>query len=80
MYLLACLLSGGVSWIGAFEVRLHFAEIYSGVFSANARVFDVVIEGVEAFPSLDIYSEAGPYTALTKVRHFKPCLVRDADM
>lgn len=59
---------------GVFEVRLHFAEIFRGVFSTGARVFDVVIEGVEAFPSLDIYSEAGAYTALTKVRRPKAWL------
>jgi len=48
-------------------VRLHFAEIYSRAFSAGSRVFDVVIEGVEAFPDLDIYDEVGAYKALTKV-------------
>lgn len=30
-------------------------------------MFDVLLEGVEAFPSLDIYKEVGANTALTKI-------------
>lgn len=52
---------------GVFEVRIHMAEIYNRAWEDGARVFDVVIEGVVAFPSLDIYKEVGPNTALTKV-------------
>ena len=51
---------------GSYAVKLHFAETYSGALSTGARVFDVEIEGQVAFPSLDIYDEAGGYTALIK--------------
>lgn len=43
------------------------AEIYSKAWQIGGRVFDIVIEGVEAFPSLDIYKEVGANTALTKI-------------
>jgi insulin receptor substrate 1 len=51
---------------GSYEVKLHFAETYSGALSIGARVFDVDIEKLVAFPSLDIFDEAGGYTALIK--------------
>ena len=51
---------------GDYEVTLHFAEIYSGTMSVGARVFDVSLEGVKVLDNLDIYSEVGGNTALTK--------------
>jgi glucose/arabinose dehydrogenase/uncharacterized protein involved in tolerance to divalent cations len=49
-----------------YLVILHFAEVYPGAQYAGARVFDVSIEGTLAFDDLDIYKEAGGYTALKK--------------
>ena len=51
---------------GYYIVRMHFAETYSGAHSTGARVFDVEIEGQVVFPSLDVYDEAGGFTALIK--------------
>ncbi|WOL02825.1 putative LRR receptor-like serine/threonine-protein kinase [Canna indica] len=45
-----------------YMVWFHFAEIDSGVNSAGKRVFDVVIDGVNA-TRIDIYKEVGGFTA-----------------
>jgi hypothetical protein len=49
---------------GVYTVELGFAELSST--RPNRRVFDVLAEGVEVLPALDIALEAGSYTALTR--------------
>ncbi|HEX6872707.1 MAG TPA: S8 family serine peptidase [Micromonosporaceae bacterium] len=49
---------------GVYTVELGFAEITNT--APNKRIFDVMIEGVEVLPNLDIAREVGTYTALTK--------------
>ncbi|MFD9458643.1 S8 family serine peptidase [Streptomyces sp. NPDC059985] len=49
---------------GTYTVELGFAELSSA--KPNKRVFDVLAEGAQVLPSLDISLEAGTYTALTK--------------
>jgi hypothetical protein len=48
---------------GSYEVRLHFAETWSGITSAGQRVFDVFLEGQLALDDLDVFAIAGPNTA-----------------
>ena len=45
--------------VGAFEVTLFFAEIYSPVFRTGGRVFDVSIEGVLVLDDFDVFATAG---------------------
>ncbi|GHE27793.1 S8 family serine peptidase [Streptomyces vinaceus] len=49
---------------GTYTVELGFAELSST--KPNKRVFDVMAEGTQVLPSLDIALEAGSYTALTR--------------
>lgn len=49
---------------GSYEVRLHFAEVWSGAFATGIRVFDVSLEGALALDNLDIFAEVGANTAL----------------
>lgn len=49
---------------GTYTVELGFAELSST--RPNKRVFDVLAEGRQVLPSLDIALEAGTYTALTR--------------
>ena len=49
---------------GQYQVVLHFAEIYFS--SPGQRVFNVAVEGAAALNNLDIVSQAGALTALTK--------------
>ncbi|MFD3807156.1 S8 family serine peptidase [Streptomyces sp. NPDC058611] len=49
---------------GTYTVELGFAELSST--KPNKRVFDVLAEGAQVLPSLDISLEAGTYTALTR--------------
>ncbi|MCX5771763.1 MAG: malectin domain-containing carbohydrate-binding protein [Candidatus Hydrogenedentes bacterium] len=51
---------------GEYVVRLHFAEIYSGITGPGQRVFSVRLEGQPVLTNFDIYAEAGPKTALVK--------------
>ena len=44
---------------GNYDVTLFFAEIYSPVFRAGGRVFDVSIEGVLALDDFDVFAQAG---------------------
>lgn len=44
---------------GAYEVRLYFAETYSGAFSKGARVFDVSIEGALVLNDYDVFAKVG---------------------
>lgn len=48
---------------GNYEVRLHFAETWSGISAAGQRVFDVFLEGQLALDDLDVFATAGPNTA-----------------
>ncbi|WP_420078245.1 S8 family serine peptidase [Streptomyces sp. JL4002] len=49
---------------GIYTVELGFAELSST--KPNKRVFDVLAEGTEVLPSLDVSLEAGTYKALTR--------------
>ena len=49
---------------GVYTVELDFAELRSA--KPNTRVFDVLVEGVEVLPSLDIALEAGSYAAVSR--------------
>ncbi|MGG8408059.1 S8 family serine peptidase [Streptomyces sp. 12297] len=49
---------------GTYTVELGFAELSST--RPNKRVFDVLAEGVQVLPALDIALEAGTYTALSR--------------
>ncbi|MFF2194197.1 S8 family serine peptidase [Streptomyces sp. NPDC058157] len=49
---------------GTYTVELGFAELSST--RPDRRVFDVLAEGTQILPSLDIALEAGSYTALTR--------------
>ena len=44
---------------GNYEVRLYFAEIFSGTGSPGKRVFDVVIEDLLALDNYDVVADAG---------------------
>jgi len=48
---------------GAYQVTLHFAEIWPSAFIAGTRVFDVEVEGVLVEEALDVAATAGPRTA-----------------
>ncbi|MCX5380700.1 S8 family serine peptidase [Streptomyces sp. NBC_00091] len=49
---------------GTYTVELGFAELSNA--KPDKRVFDVLAEGAQILPSLDISLEAGTYTALTR--------------
>ncbi|MEO3972940.1 S8 family serine peptidase [Streptomyces sp. CAU 1734] len=49
---------------GVYTVELGFAEVSSA--RPNRRVFDVLAEGTEVLPSLDIALEAGSYAAVQR--------------
>ncbi|MFI5617048.1 S8 family serine peptidase [Streptomyces sp. NPDC051567] len=49
---------------GTYTVELGFAELSST--RPDQRVFDVLVEGAQVLPALDISLEAGTYTALTR--------------
>jgi hypothetical protein len=51
---------------GTYQVDFHFAEIWSGAFQENGRVFDIIIEGNQVVDDLDVYAEVGAQTALTQ--------------
>ena len=51
---------------GQYEVRLYFAETWSGGQGAGIRVFDVSIEGVTALDDYDIFADVGGYAGVTK--------------
>jgi hypothetical protein len=44
---------------GNYEVRLYFAEIFSGTGSPGERTFDVVIEDILALEDYDVVADAG---------------------
>ncbi len=47
---------------GTYEVRLGFAEIYSGTQSKGARIFDVFVEGSLSLLDIDKFERYGGYT------------------
>ncbi|MFR9777999.1 S8 family serine peptidase [Micromonospora sp. MS34] len=49
---------------GTYTVELDFAEVRRQ--SPDKRVFDVLIEGQEVLPSLDVAGEAGSYAAVSR--------------
>ncbi len=50
-----------------YKVKLHFAEIYSGITGPGQRLFDVAIDGVTKLTSFDQFAAAGgPDTAIVK--------------
>ena len=54
----------GLGWAfpvapGEHEVRLHFAETWSGAFANGARVFSIELEGEQVEGALDMHAEAG---------------------
>jgi alkaline phosphatase D len=51
---------------GQYEVRLYFAETWTGAFSVGTRRFDVVIEGATALDNYDIFADAGARTGVVK--------------
>ncbi len=51
---------------GNYQVKLHFAETWSGVDAPGERVFDVLLEGELALDNLDVFGEVGANTALVK--------------
>lgn len=55
-----------VSGSGSYEVRLYFADGYSGTSSPGDRIFDVEIEGVTVLANYDIVADAGFLTGTMK--------------
>jgi hypothetical protein len=51
---------------GDYEVRLYFAEIFSGTQSPGSRVFDVLIEGNLVLDNYDIAADVGGFTGVMK--------------
>ncbi|PZF97792.1 S8 family serine peptidase [Micromonospora deserti] len=49
---------------GFFTVELDFAEVRKQ--SPDKRIFDVLLEGQEVLPSLDVAGEVGSFTALSR--------------
>ena len=44
---------------GSYEVRLYFAETWSGAFAAGARVFDVLVNDELVLDDYDVFAEHG---------------------
>ncbi|WP_160148080.1 malectin domain-containing carbohydrate-binding protein [Rubripirellula obstinata] len=51
---------------GPYEVRLFFAETFTGTQSIGARIFDVSIEGQTVLDDYDVYADVGGYTGVMK--------------
>lgn len=51
---------------GRYLLRLHFAETNGAIKVAGRRIFDVVVEGTEVLPDLDIAAAVGNGAALVK--------------
>ena len=51
---------------GQYEVRLYFAETFSGAFATGARVFDVSIEGATVLDNYDIFADVGALKGVVK--------------
>ena len=51
---------------GTFEVRLFFAEIFTGTQAVGSRVFDVSIEGAMVLDDYDVFADVGANRAVMK--------------
>ncbi len=51
---------------GNYEVRLYFAETYSGASQPGQRIFDVTIEGLLALDNYDIVADVGYQVGVMK--------------
>jgi lysophospholipase L1-like esterase len=51
---------------GTYEVRLFFAESFTGAHAVGKRVFDVSIEGATVLDDYDVYADAGADRAVMK--------------
>ncbi|MGI9456489.1 MAG: malectin domain-containing carbohydrate-binding protein, partial [Aeoliella sp.] len=51
---------------GSYEVRLYFAETWSGAQSTGVREFDVQIEGETLLDGYDIFADVGGFAGVTK--------------
>ncbi|MGH2756050.1 MAG: malectin domain-containing carbohydrate-binding protein [Actinomycetota bacterium] len=51
---------------GTYEVRLYFAEIYSGAQKVGARLFDVSVEGDVVLDNYDVFAEVGANAGVMK--------------
>ena len=51
---------------GTYDVRLFFAEIYSGAFAVGARRFDVLLENGLVLDDYDVYADAGANRGVMK--------------
>ncbi len=51
---------------GEFEVRLYFAETWSGAQAAGIRVFDVQIEGATVLDNYDVFADVGGFRGVVK--------------
>jgi hypothetical protein len=51
---------------GSYEVRLYFAETYSGAQKIGGRVFDVMIDGQLVLDNYDIFADVGKNKAVMK--------------
>ncbi|WP_425397843.1 malectin domain-containing carbohydrate-binding protein [Aeoliella sp.] len=47
-----------------YEVRLYFADTYTGTFGVGKRVFDVAIDGNIVLDDYDIYAKVGGYAGV----------------
>ncbi|MFV2066909.1 MAG: malectin domain-containing carbohydrate-binding protein, partial [Pirellulales bacterium] len=51
---------------GSYEVRLYFAEIYSGAQAVGQRQFNVLIEGATVLNSYDTFADVGGDTGVVR--------------
>lgn len=51
---------------GSYQVKLHFAESWSGAYFVGGRVFSVQLEGATVLSNLDVFAEVGANSALMK--------------
>jgi hypothetical protein len=51
---------------GQYEVRLYFAETWSGAFANGVRVFDVSIEGTTVLNDYDVFADVGANKGVMK--------------
>jgi hypothetical protein len=51
---------------GDYEVRLYFADIYTGTHTVGARVFDVWIEDQLVLDNYDIFADVGGFAGVVK--------------
>jgi glucose/arabinose dehydrogenase len=51
---------------GAYQVKLYFSEGNDQLLAPGRRVFGVQIEGITAFPAIDVFALAGARTALVR--------------